>query len=182
MKIRVPSQLWGQCGFFFKHSLSLCSLLLAISAYSLEVGYTYSYSSSKSAWSAPGDETTLTSGHCYEDTNHGLWGSWFGVLALEQPHPGPLGWPRREGGEGRRWQELSSFRWFNISSGEDQTRTMGGCAAILSWNQCNKVRLWRPTATPAMRRGLHIQILPDRKIVAKNMRTGDEASVAHVFI
>ena len=113
MKIRVPSQLWGQCGFFFKHSLSLCSLLLAISAYSLEVGYTYSYSSSKSAWSAPGDETTLTSGHFYDDTNHGLWGSWFGVLALEQPHPGPLGWPRREGGEGRRWQELSSFQWFS---------------------------------------------------------------------
>ena len=33
-----------------------------------------------------------------------------------------------------------------------------------------------------MRHGLHIQILPDRKIVAINMKTGDEASVAHVFI
>ena len=29
-----------------------------------------------------------------------------------------------------------------------------------------------------MRHGLHIQILPDRKIVAINMETGDEASVA----
>ena len=33
-----------------------------------------------------------------------------------------------------------------------------------------------------MRQGSHIQILPDRKIVAINMKTGDEASVAHVFI
>ena len=97
-------KIWGQCLNFFLHSCFHCSNS------SLEVGYTYSPSSSSSSSSAPRDETTLASAHCYEDINHGLWGSWFGVLALEQPHPGPLGWPRREGGEGRRWQELSSFR------------------------------------------------------------------------
>ena len=80
-------KIWGQCFNFFLHSCFHCSNS------SLEVGYTYSPSSSSSSSSAPRDETTLASAHCYEDINHGLWGSWFGVLALEQPHPALLGGP-----------------------------------------------------------------------------------------